>query len=148
MRRAKRLESALKMTKGGTMAQSLRQRFNGNSGEVLDYARRFGICKAMEEYGVKDYLSMQTFLASMAPGETFNAGSENYDAFADPQAFDRLVEATQRYIAKLETKCSQYVAENERLKAENESYKKKTWNSRKPLINNLQMQISKENIDF
>lgn len=57
------------------MSKSLKQRFNGSSQDVLDYARRFGIWKAMEEYDVKDYVSMLSFLQSMAPGETFNQGS-------------------------------------------------------------------------
>lgn len=130
------------------MGMSLKQRFNGNSQEVLEYARQFGIWKAMEQYEVKDYVAMLNFLQAMAPGETFNEGHSDYDAFATPKAFDYMVEATQRYIAKLEVKIQQRDEEIARLKSENENFKKTTWNSRKSLIENFQNQITKHSIDF
>ena len=43
------------------MPQSLRARFNGNSQEVIDYARRFGVWKCMDKYGIKDYIAWRRF---------------------------------------------------------------------------------------
>jgi hypothetical protein len=130
------------------MGQSLKARFNGKSQEVLDYARRFDIWKAMEQYEVKDYVAMLKFLETLAPGEKFDAPREDYDSATGPGAFDHLVAATQRYIAKLETQRSALVAENARLKEEVEDLKKENWNKRKQSIRSLELQISKDQIDF
>jgi len=44
------------------MPKSLSLRFNGNTDEVVDYARRFGMGRAMLKFQVKDYLAMTRFL--------------------------------------------------------------------------------------
>lgn len=47
--------------------QSLKVRFNGKSQEVVDYAKTWGIWKAMDKYQVKDYLAFRKFM--VAEGE-------------------------------------------------------------------------------
>ena len=44
------------------MPTSLKSRFNGNTPEVIDYARTWGISKAMDRYQVRDYIAFKNFL--------------------------------------------------------------------------------------
>jgi predicted ATP-grasp superfamily ATP-dependent carboligase len=53
------------------MAQALRNRFNGNKQEVLEYVGRYGISEAMNKYGVSGYLAMRKWV-------TEETGDENY----------------------------------------------------------------------
>ena len=77
--------------------KALKDRFNGNSGEVVNYARRFGVFPAMRKYGVKDYIAMLKYLKGQAPGEDFQASQVDVDSFGGPDAFDKLLE---RMLAK------------------------------------------------
>ena len=85
------------------MGQSLKNRFNGSSQEVVDYARKFDIWAAMEKYGVKDYVAMRTFLKEMAPEEDFHTPQIEISPFGSVDAFDRLLEAILHKYDSLQT---------------------------------------------
>jgi len=44
------------------MPKSLSIRFNGNGQEVVEYCRQFGRFRAMDKYGVKDYIAFSKFI--------------------------------------------------------------------------------------
>jgi hypothetical protein len=58
---------------GNKMSTSLKARFNGNSQEVVNYAREYGVLASMQQYQVKDYCAMLAFLQQQAPDEVFSA---------------------------------------------------------------------------
>lgn len=74
------------------MSQSLKNRFNGTSQEVVKYARNFGVLEAMEHYQVKDYVSMRNFLAEMAPEENLPTSKVAVEPFSSPDSFEMLLE--------------------------------------------------------
>ncbi len=109
------------------MGKSLKARFNGNSQEVVEYARNFGILRAMDHYGVKDYLAMVKFLEETAPSQHFEIARHDPDSFGRPDAFDKLLEAMLRKYSALETRIAKQDAENHELKTELDYYKAIRW---------------------
>ena len=87
--------------------QSLRNRFNGNSQEVVDYARTMGIWKAMEKYQVKDYIAFTNFLEEQTVNNDFAiCATTSNDSWAE-----KLLDAFIKKLSKME-------AENQSLKEE------------------------------
>jgi pullulanase/glycogen debranching enzyme len=119
------------------MGQSLKARFNGNSGEVVKYAREFGIFGAMQEYQVKDYVAMLTFLKEQAPDEVFQVTKVNTDVYATPDAFDKLLESMLRKYAQMEKNISDMVAQNAELKKQVDYYRANKWQQTRPLVEGI-----------
>ena len=76
------------------MAQSLRKRFEGKEGEVIEYAKTFGLYKAADRFdtgllSMRDFLETQTGNPDFGVNPTFNAEAGNLtaaklvDAFTD-----------------------------------------------------------------
>src|SRR3990167_3950825 len=103
--------------------QSLKARFNGNSGEVVKYARQFGVLAAMEEFKVRDYVAMLTFLNEKAPAECFQAVKVKHNDFSVPDAFDRLLEAMLRKYSQMESAVQTLAGENAELKKQVDYHK-------------------------
>ena len=51
--------------------QSLKSKFNGNKGEVIEYTRVWGRFKAMEKFGVRDYIAFSKFIQEETEDEIF-----------------------------------------------------------------------------
>lgn len=117
--------------------QSLKARFNGNSGEVVKYAREFGIMAAMEHYQVKDYLAMLKFLKEQAPNEEFQAVQVNVDNFSKPDAFDKLLEAMLRKYAKLEAANKNQADRINELEKQIAYFKGIKWQKSRPLVQGI-----------
>jgi len=92
---------------------SLEKRFNGNSQEVLNYTKTWGMWKAMYKYGVRDSIAMRRWL-------TKKTGDENYGTHTTLSTSngahngswaDQLLEAFLHKVSAMETK-------NERLEQE------------------------------
>ena len=104
------------------MPRSLKSKFNGNTQEVIDYARTWGIHKAMDNFQVKDYLAFKRFLE----GET---GDKNTGI--SPLLGDRgnrswaedLLDAVLSKISKMETEKEYLKTELKRLNLELEYFK-------------------------
>lgn len=56
--------------------KSLKARFDGNCQAVVEYAGKFGIHKAMDKFGVRDYLAMRRFLYGETGEENFGIRSQ------------------------------------------------------------------------
>ena len=79
--------------------QSLKARFNGQTGEILDCVRNFGVHEAMRRYGVQDYLAMVKWIKQ-------ETGEVNYAPKFNPASnqglLDQLVEKFAGYVARKE----------------------------------------------
>jgi hypothetical protein len=53
------------------MVQSLKAKFNGNKGEVIEYTRVWGRHKAMDKFGVRDYIAFSRFLEEETKDASF-----------------------------------------------------------------------------
>ena len=95
------------------MPKSLGLRFNGNTDEVVDYARTHSVWKAMDKFGVKDYLAMTRFLKEHGGEDIINNPPMHYDS---ETVIDQFLFKVTRSIARLET-------DNRRLREENEYLK-------------------------
>ena len=95
------------------MPKSLSLRFNGNRDEVVEYARSFGIGRAMDKFGVKDYLAMTRFLKEAGGEDIVDNPMPNLNA---ETTIDQFLFKVTRAIARLET-------DNKRLREENEYLK-------------------------
>ena len=113
---------------------SLKARFNGNSREVVQYARDFGILAAMEEYQVKDYVAMHNYLKEHAPDETFQTTKVDVDSYAGPDAFDKFCKAVLRTYSKMESANQTLADENAELKKQNNYYKAIKWRETRPVV--------------
>lgn len=103
--------------------QSLGTRFNGNSQEVVEYARKYGYLPAMQQYKVGTCSAMVRFLDEKAPGEKFLPYKSNPDDFSSPDAFDKLVEAMLRKCSEMEQRYQDKCVQVEKLKVELDYYK-------------------------
>ena len=119
------------------MGQSLKSKFNGETGEVVKYARDFGITATMEEYQVKDYVAMLTFLNEQAPGEVFRAAKVEHNAFAGPDAFDKFCEAMLRKFAGMERVNKAQADRIIELEKQIAIFKGMSWQSSRPLVQGL-----------
>lgn len=117
--------------------QSLKSRFNGNSGEVIKYAREFGVGEAMREYQVKDYVAMCNFLKEHAPDETFQYAKVDVGDFAGPDAFDRLLEKMLSKYYRMETALKAKDTRIAELEAKVAAYEKKSWQVTRPIVEGL-----------
>lgn len=117
--------------------QSLKSRLNGNSGEVVKYAREFGILATMQEYQVKDYIAMLNYLKQNAPGEEFQATKVKTDDFASPDAFDKLCESMLRKYSSLETALKTKDARITELEKQVDYYKAGKWHETRPLVQGI-----------
>jgi hypothetical protein len=116
------------------MSQSLNARFNGNSREVVQYARDFGILATMEEYQVKDYIAMLKYLKEHAPDETFQTTKVDVDSYAGPDAFDKFCEAMLRKYSKMESANKVLADEIAELKRQVDYYKANKWRETRPVV--------------
>ena len=114
--------------------QSLKARFNGNSMEVVKYAREYGVMAAMQEYEVKDFVAMLTFCQEQSPGEEFQAVKTGCDDFSKPDAFDKLLEAMLRKYAQMELANKNLAGENTELKKQLDYFKAGRWQQARPLV--------------
>jgi predicted nucleic acid-binding OB-fold protein len=117
--------------------QSLKSRFNGNSGEVIKYAKQFGVLETMDKYEVKDYVAMLNYLKEQEPDEKFQATQVNVDSYAGPDAFDKLLEAILRKYSKMESANKVLVDENATLKTQLDYYRSNHWKKVQPLVQDV-----------
>jgi hypothetical protein len=119
------------------MGQSLKARFNGNSEEVVKYASEFGILATMQEYQVKDYIAMLTFLKEQAPDEVFQTTKVNTDEFTSPDAFDKLLEAMLKKYSQMESVNKNLADENAELRKQVDYYKAGKWQRTRPVVRGI-----------
>ncbi len=104
------------------MPVSLKARFNGNAKEVIEYCRVWGNFKAMEKYGVKDYVAFKKFIESETGNPNFGLnpelGSENSD-----NPFEGVLNAFLGKLHKMEAEKHSLLDELKRVKLELEYYK-------------------------
>jgi hypothetical protein len=125
--------------------KALKQRFNGNCGEVVNYAREFGIMAAMEQYEVRDYIAMLNFLKEQAPDVEFRATQVADNDFTGPDAFDKLVEAMFRKYSKMEASNQTLATENAELKSMVQKYRRRRQQEVNPLVTCLLEYCNQEN---
>ena len=119
------------------MSQSLKARFNGNSQEVVKYAKTFGVSQAMRYYEVKDYLAMHRFLEEQAPDEHFNYTEVETSNFSQPDAFDKLLESMLHKYSGLEAKIATLDSENAELKRQILYYRARRWSEAAPVVQSV-----------
>jgi hypothetical protein len=119
------------------MGQSLKNRLNGNSGEVVIYARQFGILATMQEYQVKDYVAMLNFLKEQSPDEEFRVAKIEVGSYAGPDAFDKLLEAMLRKYSQMESANKNLADENAELKKQVDYYRAGKWHETRPIVQGL-----------
>ena len=114
--------------------KSLEQKFDGNSQEVIEYARQFGVSPAMEHYQIKCLTSMYGFLEKKCPSEHFQIYKVNPDEFAQPDAFDKFCEAILKKYTSLEAQIETKDREITELKRNLDYYKANRWREVRPVI--------------
>lgn len=124
--------------------QSLKVRFNGQTQEVIEYARQFGVLGAMEQYQVKDYTAMLRFLDEGAPGYHFPITNHNPDKFSEPNAFDKLLEAMLRRYDQLNAKVASLESQNSTLKRDRDYYKANRWQETSRSVQAILKECSEE----
>lgn len=107
------------------MAQSLKNKFNGNRQEVLDYVQKHGRFKAMLEFKVNDYGCFSSWVVDATKDQNFGLNptlNQNHLPSIDDVvlAFMRKVEQLQREKAELREKLKFYEADD--------SEKQEHWN--------------------
>jgi len=100
------------------MAQSLKNKFNGNRQEVLDYVQKYGRFKAMLEYGVNDYGCFSSWVVDATKDQNFGLNptlSSNRVPSIDDviQAFIRKVVQLERENAELKEQMKFHSADKE-----------------------------------
>ena len=104
--------------------QSLKSRFNGSSQEVIEYAKTWGIFKAMDKYDVKDYLAFQKFIEDTTSEKNVGLcpvlGNPGGSSWAEDllAAFENKLDYWKSKYESLEEKYHKVQLENEYLKTQ------------------------------
>lgn len=104
------------------MPASLKSRFNGNKEEVIEYTRLWGKGKAMDKYGVKDYLAFSKFIEGEIGDSNFGVSPMLSGAGNKTWAED-LLNAFVHKINQMEAQKQQLEKELHQAKLELEYYK-------------------------
>ena len=108
--------------------QSLAKRFKDNKKGVLDYTKRWGIHKAMDEFGVKDYIAMRRFLKEATGNENFGV-SPRFNGGGKSDIFEVVRSKLEDYVAKVNRRNAEMSAELDRLERENEILRREMYNA-------------------
>ena len=104
------------------MPLSLKARFNGNKEEVIEYTRLWGRGKAMDKYGVKDYLAFSKFVEGETSNTNFGVSHTLGGAGNNTWAED-LLDAFVNKVSKMEARKQQLESELHQTQLELEYYK-------------------------
>ncbi len=116
------------------MVQSLKTRFNGNSQEVVAYARIWGKFKAMDRYEVRDYLAFDKFLEEVG-GD--NRIGDNPALGTDIHWAENLVDAFTKKVLSLEAEKQHLHEQLNRMKVELDYYKSQEGLTIQPKVGHL-----------
>ena len=110
--------------------KSLKKRFKeqGRAKEVLDYTKRWGIHKAMDEFGVRDYIAMKKYLKEATGNENFGV-SPRFNGGGKTDIFEVVRAKLEDYVAKVNQRNTTLTAELERLRGENEVLRREMYDA-------------------
>ena len=108
--------------------KSLAKRFAANKKEVLDYTKRWGIFKAMDEFNVRDYIAMRRFLKEATGNENYGV-NPRFIGGGKTDIFEVVRAKLEDYVAKVNRRNAEMMAELDRLRGENEALRREMYNA-------------------